>query len=134
MPFACEAGRLVLTGRPMMAEVTLIAALRNLGLGLAAMADQPLFAKLSAVVSLFLTTVATSIGGEAGMAVLAPVAGFAVTGTFWLMLLYWKRLNIPAAVRSTGGGTSFRAQPGCWESSPRLRRWRPSGHPGRPRP
>ena len=60
-PFVYEAGRLVLTGQPAMAEVTLLAALRNLGLGLAAMADQPLFAKLSALVSLFLMTVATSL-------------------------------------------------------------------------
>ena len=82
-----------------MAEVTLLAALRNLGLGLAAMADQPVFAKLSALVSLFLVTVASSVGGEAGMAILAPLAGFAVTGTFWLMLHYWKRLDIPAASR-----------------------------------
>ncbi len=80
-----------------MAEVTLLAALRNLGLGLAAMADQSLFARLSAVVSLFLITVAASIGGEAGMAVLAPLGGFAATGIFWLILLYWGRLDISAA-------------------------------------
>ena len=40
MPFGYEAGRLVLLGSPMMAEVTLLTALRNLGLGLAAMADR----------------------------------------------------------------------------------------------
>ena len=98
-PFVYELGRLILTGRPAMAEVTLMAALRNLGLGLAAMADQPVFAKLSALVSLFLMTVATSVGGEAGMAILAPLAGFAVIGTFWLMLHYWKHLEIPPASR-----------------------------------
>ena len=73
LPFANEAARLVLTGRSAMAEVTLLSALRNLGLGLAAMAHRPVYARLSALVSLFLVTVASSVGGEAGMAVLAPV-------------------------------------------------------------
>ena len=54
-----------------MAEVTLLSALRNLGLGLAAMAHRPAYARLSALVSLFLVTVASPVGGEAGMAVLA---------------------------------------------------------------
>ena len=103
LPFAYEAGRLVLTGRPAMPEVTLLAALRNLGLGLAAMADQRVFAKLSALVSLFLMTVAASLGGEAGMAILVPLAGFAVIGTFWLMLHYWKHLDIPPASRPQWG-------------------------------
>ena len=53
-----------------MAEVTLMAALRNLGLGLAAMAHRPVYSRLSALVSLFLATVASSLGGEGGMAVL----------------------------------------------------------------
>ncbi len=93
LPFAGEAARLVLNGRCAMAEVTLLSALRNLGLGLAAMADRPAYARLSALVSLFLVTVASPVGGEAGMAVLAPVGGFAVAGTLWLMLVYWEGLG-----------------------------------------
>jgi hypothetical protein len=93
LPFAGEAARWAFAGRAAMAEVTLLAELRNLGLGLAAMAHQPGFARLSAVVSLFLVTVSSSVGGEAGMAVLVPVGGFALTGTLWLMLAYWKGLG-----------------------------------------
>jgi hypothetical protein len=38
-------------------------------------------------------TVASPVGGEAGIAVLAPVGGFAVAGTLWLMLVYWNGLG-----------------------------------------
>jgi protein-glutamine gamma-glutamyltransferase len=93
LPFAGEAARLVLAGRGAMAEVTLLSALRNLGLGLAGMAYRLAYARLSVLVSLFLVTVASPVGGEAGIAVLAPVGGFAVAGTLWLMLVYWKRLG-----------------------------------------
>ena len=93
LPFACAGARLVLTGRCAMPEVTLLAALRNLGLGLAATADRPVYARLSALVSLFLVTVALPLGGDAGAAVLAPVGGFAVAGTLWLMLVYWNGLG-----------------------------------------
>jgi hypothetical protein len=93
LPFAVEAARLVLSGRCAMAEMTMLAALRNLGLGLAAMAHRPAYARLSALVSLFLVTVASPVGGEAGMAVLLPIGGFAVAGTLWLMLVYWNGLG-----------------------------------------
>ena len=58
------------------------------------------------VVSLFLVTVASSVGGEAGMAVLAPVGGFAVAGTLWLMLVYWNGLGLAA-----GAGPASRRLP-----------------------
>ena len=106
LPFACEAARLVLTGRCAMAEDTLMSALRNLGLGLAAMAHRPAYARLSALVSLFLVTVASPVGGEGGMAVLVPVGGFAVAGTLWLMLVYWKGLGI-----GEGAGLASRRLP-----------------------
>ena len=73
LPFAWQAARLAFGGRPAMAEVTLMAALRNLGLGLAAMAHMRVYGRLSALVSLFLVTVASSVGGEGGLAVVAPV-------------------------------------------------------------
>ncbi len=94
LAFAWEGTRLVVLGRSEMAEMILLAALRNLGLGLAVLACRPVFARLSALVSLFLATVASSVGGEAGIAVLGPLAGFAVAGTFWLMLVYWKGLGL----------------------------------------
>ena len=117
-----------------MAEVNLMSALRNLGLGLAAMAHRPVYARLSALVSLFLVTVASSVGGEAGMAVLAPVGGFAVAGTLWLMLVYWKGLGPEigrgagvAAAAALGRGLGAGGRRRC---SPRSRR---SGLRGRPR-
>jgi hypothetical protein len=76
-----------------MPELMLLAALRNLGLGLAATAHRPVSARLSALVSLFLVTVASPVGGEGGVAVLAPAGGFAVAGTLWLMLVYWNGLG-----------------------------------------
>ncbi len=133
LAFACEAGRLVLTGRAAMAEVTLLSALRNLGLGLAAMAHRPAYARLSALVSLFLVTVAPPVGGEGGMAVLAPAVGFAAAGTLWLMLVYWKGLGMDGR---RGGRVATacrsRARPGCWRSSGRSRPSRRPALRGRP--
>jgi hypothetical protein len=88
LPFLFEAARLIVAGHSAMLEITLLAALRNLGLGLAASVHRPLYARLSALVSLFLVTVASPLGGESGLAVLAPIGGFAVAGTLWLMLVY----------------------------------------------
>jgi protein-glutamine gamma-glutamyltransferase len=104
LPFACEAVRVILGGRPAMAEVTLMTALRNLGLGLAALAVRPVYGRLSALVSLFLVTVASSVGGEAGMAVLAAIGGFGVSGTLWLILVYWEGLGPAASAGARAGG------------------------------
>lgn len=103
IPFTGEAARLAFDGRRSLLEITLLMALRNLGLGLAALAYRPVYARLSALVSLFLVTVASPIGGESGPAVVAPVAGFAVAGTLWLMRVYWKGLG-PVAGRETSPG------------------------------
>jgi protein-glutamine gamma-glutamyltransferase len=102
VPFIWEVAHIVFAGRTAMVEVTLMAALRNLGLGLAAMAHWRVYARLSALVSLFLVTVASSVGGESGMAVLAPVGGFALTGTLLLILVYWEGLGLAV---SAGSGT-----------------------------
>jgi protein-glutamine gamma-glutamyltransferase len=107
LPFASEGVALLVNGRCAMVEVTLMSALRNLGLGLAAMACRPVYARLSAVVSLFLVTVASAVGGEAGMAVVVPVGGFAVAGTLWLMLLYWKGLGLTTGVESVSRRLPF---------------------------
>jgi protein-glutamine gamma-glutamyltransferase len=93
-PLGWQAARLVVTGGCSMLEVTLLAALRNLGLGLAAMSHRPAYARLSALVSLFLVTVASPVGGEGGFAVLAPVGGFGFAGTLWLLLVYWNGLGL----------------------------------------
>ena len=102
VPFIWEAAHIVFAGRTAMVEVTLMAALRNLGLGLAAMAHWRVYARLSALVSLFLVTVASSVGGEGGIAVLAPVGGFALAGTLLLILVYWEGLGLAV---SAGSGT-----------------------------
>ncbi|MFO0911165.1 MAG: transglutaminase-like domain-containing protein [Isosphaeraceae bacterium] len=92
-PFLEHALRLVVSDRRAMGEVILLEALRNLGLGLAALGNRPTYARLSAVVSLFLVTVATPVGGEAGAAVIVPVVGFASTAVAWLMLIHWSHLG-----------------------------------------
>ena len=51
------------------------------------------------MVSLFLVTVASSVGGDAGPAVLVPIVGFAVVGTLWLMVVYWNGLGAGSASR-----------------------------------
>ncbi|WP_422922987.1 transglutaminase-like domain-containing protein [Singulisphaera sp. PoT] len=104
LPFGIEFGHGMSSGWTTTLEYILIAALRNLGLGLAAFSHRPAHARLSALVSLFLVTVASAVGGEGGLAVLAPAGGFAMAGMGWLMLVYWTGLPIrpvagPAAVR-----------------------------------
>ena len=107
LPFIWELGSMVLTGRSVMLEVTLMAALRNLGLGLATMAHWRVYARLSAFVSLFLVTVASSVGGEGGMPVLAPVGGFALVGTLWLIMVYWEGLGLEVERWGRGPATAL---------------------------
>ncbi len=106
LPFVGAAARFAAGGRGALVELLLMAALRNLGLGLAAMAHRRVYARLSAVVSLFLVTMASSVGGDAGPAVLAPIGGFAVAGTLWLMLVYWTALGL-----GSGAGPASRRLP-----------------------
>ncbi len=101
LPLVVEALRLAITGRCAMLEIALLCAFRNLGLGLAALGCHPAYSRLSAFVSLFLVTAATAVGGESGIAVLAPLAGFAVVGIVWLMLVYWQSLSIASGPRPT---------------------------------
>ena len=90
---------LPLAGQPVVAawlghglplEAVLMAALRNLGLGLATLAHRSMFARLAALVSLFLILVASAL--EDGPLVLAAVGLYAVAGVVWLMLAHWERL------------------------------------------
>jgi len=74
------------SGRGSTLELVLIASLRNLGLGLAALSHRLVFARLAALVSLFLALIASSMGD--GWLVLATVGAYSVVGTAWLMLTY----------------------------------------------
>jgi len=101
LPFVVEAARLAISGTCAMLEITILCGFRNLGLGLAALAFRPAYARLSALASLFLLTAASAVGGEAGFAVLAPLAGFTVAGILWLVLAYWQSLRLAAGPRPT---------------------------------
>ena len=101
LPFVVEAARLAISGRCAMLEITILCGFRNLGLGLAALAFRPAYARLSALASLFLVTAASAVGGEAGFAVLAPLTGFTVAGILWLVLAYWQSLRLASGPRPT---------------------------------
>ena len=101
LPFVVEAARLAISGRCAMLEITILCGFRNLVLGLAALAFRPAYARLSALASLFLVTAASAVGGEAGFAVLAPLAGFTVAGILWLVLAYWQSLRLASGPQPT---------------------------------
>jgi len=91
LPFAGQPILAAWSGRGVPLEIVLMASLRNLGLGLAALAHRPACARLAALVSLFLALVASSIGD--GMPAVVAVAIYSVAGTTWLMLAYWEGLS-----------------------------------------
>ncbi len=95
LPFAIEAGRLAWSGRAESLEIVLLAALRNLGLGLAVLASRPAFARLAALVSLFLVLVSSSLAE--GTTALGTLGLYAAVGGTWLVLTYWRGLRLPAA-------------------------------------
>jgi hypothetical protein len=92
-PFAIEAGRLAWSGRAETMEIVLLSSLRNLGLGLAVLASRPTFARLAALVSLFLVLVSSSLAE--GTVVLGTLGVYAVVGGLWLVLAYWRGLRLP---------------------------------------
>ena len=94
MPCAIEAGRWVRLGRVETMEIVLISSLRNLGLGLAILSSRPAFARLAALVSLFLVLVASSLAE--GTVVLGTLGVYAAFGGLWLMMVYWRGLRLPA--------------------------------------
>ncbi|WP_165249970.1 transglutaminase-like domain-containing protein [Paludisphaera soli] len=81
------------TGRPGPMELALLASLRNLTLGLAAMSHRGPFARLAALTSLFLI-LASSSKAE-GPLVVGLVAGYSVAGAVWLVLLDWRGCLTP---------------------------------------
>ncbi|MFO0888146.1 MAG: transglutaminase-like domain-containing protein [Isosphaeraceae bacterium] len=90
-PFAAEAARLARYGRPGPLEIVLISALRNLGLGLAFLSDRAGFARLAALVSLFLMLAASSVAD--GPLVLGLLSVYAAVGSLWLALAYWRAMD-----------------------------------------
>src|SRR5262249_47001687 len=97
LPFGNEAVQRAWLGRGAMLEVLLLAALRNLGLGLGVLAYRPGCARLCALISVFLVLVAAALG-EGGV-LLALIGLHALAGTCWLMLAYWKGIVLDAGSR-----------------------------------
>jgi len=102
LPFAMEVGRLFWFGRGRMLEVLLLASVRNLGLGLAALSHRTTFIRLSALVSLFLVAVSSAMAE--GAAMIAIIVLFAAAGCLWLMRSYWGALRFEG---SSGRGSRF---------------------------
>ena len=80
------------TGQGLPLEIILMASLRNLGLGLGALAYRPGMTRLAALVSLFLVMIASAMND--GLVVLVLVGMDAVAGVLWLMLSYWEGLAL----------------------------------------
>lgn len=87
LPFLNQLAHILLSGRGLMLELVLLAALRNLGLGLGVLAFRPVMARLGAVISLFLVLGAASLGE--GHWILMLLGLYAITATLWLMLIHW---------------------------------------------
>jgi hypothetical protein len=102
LPFAIDAGRAAWFGRGRMLEILLLASMRNLGLGLAALSDRVIFARLAVLLSVFMVAVSSAMAE--GAAAIAIVGLYAVAGCSWLMLTYWGALRLPD---SPGGRARF---------------------------
>lgn len=92
LPFVGRLGHQMGAGRGLMLELILVAALRNLGLGLGVLAYRPACARLGAIISLFLALVSASLGDA--VLVIALLGAYAVAATSWLMLVYWTGLGL----------------------------------------
>ncbi len=95
LPMVIEAARHLVTGQSAPWEIFLLAGLRNLGLGLAALVGWRAGGMLATIVSLFLTIVATALGDSALSLGIAVV--YSLAGTLWLMMAYWSRIRIAPA-------------------------------------
>ena len=93
-PFVFRPILIALGGGGSPLEVVLLASLRNLNLGLAALGHRPSSSRLAAIVSLFLILVASSMGE--GALVLLAVGAYSVAGALWLTFAYWERLMLVA--------------------------------------
>jgi protein-glutamine gamma-glutamyltransferase len=102
LPFVLEAGRAFWFGSGRTLEVLLLASVRNLGLGLAALSRRTAFLRMSALVSLFLVAVSSAMAEGATMIVIVVL--FAAAGSLWLMRSYWSALRFD---ESSGRGSRF---------------------------
>lgn len=98
LPFAWHPARVAVLGGGVMPETMLLEGLRNLGLGLAALARGRLAGRLAAVVALFGMLVGSSL--VEGQAMTAMAGAFAVLGAAWLLAGYWS--GLPARASSEG--------------------------------
>lgn len=94
-PFLSDVVRVARYGRGQMVEILLLSTVRNLALGLAALADRVHFARLSALSSLFLISVSSAMVEGAQMILIVSL--YATAGCLWLMLFYWGRLRLPGS-------------------------------------
>jgi protein-glutamine gamma-glutamyltransferase len=102
VPALFSAGRELIAGDGQLLESILLQGLRNLTLGLGALAARPAFGRLTALTSLFMMLVATTLTD--GLVVASLGGCFAVMGVLWLMAEYWRRLPSEALpTRSTAG-------------------------------
>ena len=100
LSFPVEMAREALLGQGLAPELFLIAALRNLGFGLALVAGWRICRQLAALVSLFLVLLASSLTHDA--LVILPVGVYAVAGSLWLMGSYWAGLRLQAGAGRGG--------------------------------
>jgi len=90
LPLVADASAAWWKGSRWMPETAALAALRNLGLGLGALAGRPAFNRLAMIVALFSTLIGSSLVEEVWINGL--VGALALTGTFWLLFGDWLRL------------------------------------------
>ena len=86
-PFVVESIRHARGGDRLPLEIQMVLALRNLGLGLAALAAWKLCLRAAAAVSLFLMLFAISVTDQ--RIVLTLLGLYSAIGSVWLMLVYW---------------------------------------------
>ena len=92
LPFATRPLLAAWSGHGAPLEIVLMAALRNLGLGLGALSHRRGLARLAALVSLFLALIAAATGD--GPLLGGAVGAYAVAGVGWLMLASWEQLGV----------------------------------------
>lgn len=90
-PFVIEPARRALAGEGSPLELQMVAALRNVGLGLAACAGWLVCLRAACVASLFLMLFSAAMSNHP--AVLVALGLYTAAGSVWLMLVYWAGLR-----------------------------------------
>lgn len=114
-PFAAEPLRRGWLGEGYPLEIQMVLALRNLGLGLAALGGWLLCLRLACVVSLFLLLFAVSMTDHPG--VLAALGLYSAGGSVWLMLVYWSGLRQYLVAADPAVTVETRREPLPWASA-----------------